>query len=146
MGNLSQAGRMGMLKTPLGDDTLVLSSFSGAEGLGELFEFQVDALSEQENINFDDALGRACTVTTVIPKSRCSVSAATPSGGIFNSCQFRISRYFAPCCAVDAAVSVTTRINVSAVNVMVPSKGMCSGVTPSGPPGKTNPSMRSATA
>jgi type VI secretion system secreted protein VgrG len=62
MGNLSQAGRMGILKTPLGDDTLVLSSFSGAEGLGELFEFQVDALSEQENINFDDALGRACTV------------------------------------------------------------------------------------
>ncbi len=62
MGNLNQAGRMGILKTPLGDNTLVLRNFSGAEGLGELFEFQIDALSEQENINFDQALGRACTV------------------------------------------------------------------------------------
>src|SRR6478735_12057446 len=29
---------------------------------------------------------------------------------------------------------------------MVPSNGMCIGVTPSGPPGSTRPSMRSATA
>jgi type VI secretion system secreted protein VgrG len=62
MGNLNQAGRMGILKTPLGDDTLVLSGFSGAEGLAELFEFQIDALSEQENINFDQALGQPCTI------------------------------------------------------------------------------------
>jgi type VI secretion system secreted protein VgrG len=61
-GNLSQAGRMAILKTPLGDDTLVLTSFSGAEALGELFEFQIDALSEQENVNFDQALGRSCTI------------------------------------------------------------------------------------
>jgi len=62
MGNLSQATRTGALKTPLGDDVLVLKSFSGAEGLGELFEFHIDALSEQENIDFDQALGQACTI------------------------------------------------------------------------------------
>jgi type VI secretion system secreted protein VgrG len=62
MGNLSQANRMAALKTPLGDDVLVLKSFSGAEGLGELFEFQVDAFSEERSIDFDDALGQACTV------------------------------------------------------------------------------------
>lgn len=62
MGNLSQTSRQAMLKTPLGDDVLVLKSFSGAEGLGELFEFQVSALSEQENISFDDLLGKACTI------------------------------------------------------------------------------------
>lgn len=62
MGNLSQAGRMGTLKTPLGEDVLVLKSFSGAEGVGELFEFHVEALSEQENVNFDQAIGQACTL------------------------------------------------------------------------------------
>ena len=40
----------------------LLKSFSGAEGLGELFEFQVEALSEQENIDFDQALGQSCTI------------------------------------------------------------------------------------
>ena len=62
MGNLSQSNRMGALKTPLGEDALVLKSFSGDEGLGELFEFDVEALSEQENINFDPALGQGCTI------------------------------------------------------------------------------------
>ena len=63
MGNLNQANRMAKLKTPLGEDELVLKSFSGTEGLGELFEFQVDALSEEKNIDFDDVLGQPCTVT-----------------------------------------------------------------------------------
>ena len=62
MGNLSQTNRMGALKTPLPDDALVLKSFSGVEGLSELFEFHIDALSEQEDIDFDQALGQACTI------------------------------------------------------------------------------------
>ena len=62
MGNLSQANRVGSLKTPLGEDVLCLKSFSGSEGMGELFEFHIDALSEQENIKFDQALGQACTI------------------------------------------------------------------------------------
>src|ERR1700687_4183339 len=57
MGKLSQAQFIAALKTPLGGDVLVLKRFSGSEGLGELFEFHVEALSEQENIDFDQALG-----------------------------------------------------------------------------------------
>lgn len=59
---LSQDGRVGELITPLGKDVLVLQRFDGFEGLGELFEFHVDALSEQENIDFDKAIGRSCTI------------------------------------------------------------------------------------
>src|ERR1035437_8709289 len=62
MGKLSQAQFIAALKTPLGGDVLVLKRFSGTEGLGELFEFQVEALSEQENIDFDQALGQSCTI------------------------------------------------------------------------------------
>jgi type VI secretion system secreted protein VgrG len=62
MGQLSQANYPAALKTPLGDDVLVLRSFSGNEVLGQPFEFQIDALSEQENINFDKAIGQACTI------------------------------------------------------------------------------------
>jgi type VI secretion system secreted protein VgrG len=62
MATLSQSNRTAKLKTPLGEDVLVLKSFSGSEGLGELFEFQIDALSEQENLSFDRALGQNCTI------------------------------------------------------------------------------------
>jgi len=62
MGQLNQAEFAASLKTPLGDNVLALKSFSGNEGLGELFEFQIIALSKQENIDFDKALGQTCTV------------------------------------------------------------------------------------
>lgn len=72
MGQLSQANCLAALKTPLGDDILALKSFSGIEGLSELFEFQIEALSEQENVDFDQALGQACTIrlTTYEDKQR----------------------------------------------------------------------------
>jgi len=62
MGKLTQSDVVAELKTPLGKDVLVLTNFRGFEGLGELFEIEVDALSEQENIDFDGALGKSCTV------------------------------------------------------------------------------------
>jgi type VI secretion system secreted protein VgrG len=62
MGQLSQANYPAALKTPLGDDVLVLRSFSGSEVLGQPFEFHIETLSEQENIDFDKALGQACTI------------------------------------------------------------------------------------
>lgn len=62
MGALTQDGRAAELTTPLGKDVLVLRQFMGTEGLGELFQFEVDALSEQENLDFDQALGKSCTV------------------------------------------------------------------------------------
>jgi type VI secretion system secreted protein VgrG len=62
MSQLSQANYPASLKTPLGDNVLVLKTFSGNETLGQPFEFHVEALSEEENIDFDKALGQACTI------------------------------------------------------------------------------------
>jgi hypothetical protein len=46
MAQLDQANYAAALKTPpLSDNVLVLKSFSGTEGLGEPFEFQIEALT-----------------------------------------------------------------------------------------------------
>jgi type VI secretion system secreted protein VgrG len=62
MAELTQDRRLAQLQTPLGKDVLVLASFVAAEALSDLFEFNVEALSKEENINFDNAIGRACTI------------------------------------------------------------------------------------
>jgi type VI secretion system secreted protein VgrG len=62
MSQLSQANYPASLKTPLGGDVLALKAFSGNETLGQPFEFHVEALSEEENIDFDKVLGQACTI------------------------------------------------------------------------------------
>jgi type VI secretion system secreted protein VgrG len=59
---LSQADRVAQLSTPLGDDVLVLTRFSASEGLGDLFTFDIEAISEQANIDFDPAIGQNCQV------------------------------------------------------------------------------------
>ena len=53
----TQDGRIAKLATPLGKDVLLLGRFDGAEGMGELFEFRIEALSLNPDINFDKALG-----------------------------------------------------------------------------------------
>lgn len=58
----TQDEQVGALATPLGKDKLVLTRFEGIEGLGELFEFRVEALSTDSNIDFDQALGRNSSV------------------------------------------------------------------------------------
>ena len=60
--SLAQNNRVAQLKTPLGKDVLVLTSFVATEALSKLFEINVETLSEEENINFDDAIGRECTI------------------------------------------------------------------------------------
>ena len=60
---LKQETRVGELRTPLGKDKLVLTRFDGDEGLSELFEYRIEAVSRQEDINFDDAIGQNCSVT-----------------------------------------------------------------------------------
>jgi len=59
---LSQDKRIGILSTPLGKDVLVLVRFDGNEGLSELFEFRIEAASEEADINFDRAIGQQCTL------------------------------------------------------------------------------------
>jgi type VI secretion system secreted protein VgrG len=60
---LTQDTRIGELKTPLGKDKLVLMRFDGTEGLGELFEYRIEAISEDEDIDFSKAIGQNCSVT-----------------------------------------------------------------------------------
>ncbi|HEY1942575.1 MAG TPA: type VI secretion system tip protein TssI/VgrG [Roseiarcus sp.] len=60
--SLSQDGRVAKLTTALGADVLVLSRFDGSEGLSDPFEFRVEALSTQANIDFNAALGRNISV------------------------------------------------------------------------------------
>lgn len=59
----TQAGRVARLTTPLGQDKLVVTRLEASEGLSELFEYRIDALSTEQNINFDPAIGRNCCVT-----------------------------------------------------------------------------------
>jgi type VI secretion system secreted protein VgrG len=61
-GQLSQDERVAEFSTPLGKDALVLTNFSGSEGLGKLFEYRIEAISEQEDIDFDQAIGQGCTL------------------------------------------------------------------------------------
>ena len=61
-GKLGQSQRVAEFKTPLGADVLALVRFEATEGLGELFEYHIEALSEEENIDFDQALGQSCTL------------------------------------------------------------------------------------
>jgi type VI secretion system secreted protein VgrG len=58
-----QGTRIAKLETPFGKDTLVLARFRGSEGLGELFEFHIDALSEHQDVDLDQGIGKHCSVT-----------------------------------------------------------------------------------
>src|SRR5262245_41064994 len=60
---LSQSKRIASLKTPLGENVLVVTRFDGGEGISELFEYRIEALSEEDNLDFDQAIGQHCTLT-----------------------------------------------------------------------------------
>ena len=62
-GGPTQDFRVAKLTTPLGKDVLLLVKFEGEEGVGKLFEFRIEALSDQRDIDFDGAIGQNCAVT-----------------------------------------------------------------------------------
>src|SRR4051794_9790000 len=59
---LSQDDRIAALTTPLGDDVLVVARFDAGEGLSELFEYRIEALSQQPDIDLDSLIGQHCTL------------------------------------------------------------------------------------
>ncbi|WP_159731266.1 type VI secretion system Vgr family protein [Methylosinus sp. Ce-a6] len=61
--NLIQEGRIAVLSTPLGKDRLAITALDATEGLSELFEFRVEAVSADANIDFDRLLGCECAVS-----------------------------------------------------------------------------------
>jgi len=61
--SLTQDNRLGRLDTPLGKDELCLARFNATEGLSELFEVSIDAVSTKPDIDFDKAIGQNCSLT-----------------------------------------------------------------------------------
>lgn len=59
---IKQAERPFELITPLGRDKLVLRQMSGTEQLGTAFEYRIEALSEDANIDLNSLLGEKVTV------------------------------------------------------------------------------------
>jgi type VI secretion system secreted protein VgrG len=55
------------IKTPLGGDKLLLLNMSGSEKLGRLFHFELDLLSKDNEINFEDIIGQNVTLTLKLP-------------------------------------------------------------------------------
>ncbi|WP_342078300.1 type VI secretion system tip protein TssI/VgrG [Yoonia sp. SS1-5] len=57
-----QEDRVGKLHTGLGEDVLVLQRFEGADHVNDLFDYRVEALSLEANIDFDQLIGTHMTV------------------------------------------------------------------------------------
>jgi len=64
----TQATRNIAIDTPLGEDVLLLRSFSGHEEISHLSEFDLDLLSEDYEINFDDIIGQNVTIRMELPE------------------------------------------------------------------------------
>ena len=59
---LTQDTRICELKTPLGKDVLVFAGSRPRKVLSELFEYRIECLSEDADLDFDDAIGQQCTL------------------------------------------------------------------------------------
>jgi type VI secretion system secreted protein VgrG len=60
--SLTQDNRIAAIESPLGKDVLCLASLSGHEELGRLFQYEVELLSENHNVKFEDIIGHNVTV------------------------------------------------------------------------------------
>jgi type VI secretion system secreted protein VgrG len=63
----SQAKRTVQLKTPLGADALLVSHFTAREQISRPFEFDLELISETENVDADKLLGVAVTLQFKLP-------------------------------------------------------------------------------
>lgn len=64
-----QENRLIAIDTPLGKDVLLLTGFNGEEGLSHLFNFELDLLSENHTISFQDIIGKNVTISVVLADS-----------------------------------------------------------------------------
>jgi type VI secretion system secreted protein VgrG len=58
MGNYQQANRLLSVSSPLGPDVLLLTAFTGREELSRPFSYQLDPLSEKDDIAAADLIGK----------------------------------------------------------------------------------------
>jgi type VI secretion system secreted protein VgrG len=68
MAQATQATRHIAIETPLGEDVLLLRSFSAHEELSCLTEISLDLLSEDREINFNDIVGQNVTIRLELPE------------------------------------------------------------------------------
>ena len=61
----SQAGRLIALTTPLGEDKLLLTGFTGQEAISRLFSFHLTTLSEDTAIDFTHIVGQSVTISVM---------------------------------------------------------------------------------
>jgi len=59
----TQEERLLAVQTPLGQDVLLLQAYSGEEGMSRLFRFQLDLLSENSSISFNNIVGQRATIS-----------------------------------------------------------------------------------
>src|SRR6266545_3238332 len=59
---IAQQHRRIAITTPLGKDVLLLRGFSGSEAISQLFHFDLDLLSENDSIKFQDVVGKNVTL------------------------------------------------------------------------------------
>ena len=62
MADPTQAQRHIGVETPLGEDKLLLRGYTGREALSRLFEIELDLLSEDDAVKFDDIVGKNVTI------------------------------------------------------------------------------------
>jgi len=64
----SQENRLISLNVPsLGTDVLLLQSFTGREGISQLFKFDLELFSEKNSISFKDVIGQRVTISVTLP-------------------------------------------------------------------------------
>lgn len=59
---LTQATRQIAITTPLGEDAVLLRSFQGQEAISKLFVFDLDLVSQEPSIKYEDIVGQSVTV------------------------------------------------------------------------------------
>jgi type VI secretion system secreted protein VgrG len=70
MGKYTQDSRQMSINTPLGKDILLLAGFQGTEAISRLFSFELDLLSENNTISFEDIIGKRVLITVQLPKGK----------------------------------------------------------------------------
>jgi len=67
---LTQENRLIAIDTPLGPDVLLLRGFTGHESISRLFSFELDLLSTDPEIKFEDIIGQKVTIRVRLGKEK----------------------------------------------------------------------------
>lgn len=67
MSEYTQANRLIQVFTPLGEDVLLLQGVHGTESISQLFQFELQMLSENRSLSFEQIVGKNATIKVVLP-------------------------------------------------------------------------------